>query len=149
MHNMDFYILYWRGPKLQCGGLHSILRRRKGENSYDLSHSSWFLPILPVLQGLCGSGGEKDCEGNSHEIKCCLGHLDGNIQYSANVSLFFSLVVYLLPAESLSSTEPFQTICSMVERLIWDFWLFEQLQVSINQGWKYKSWHERGSRRMS
>jgi len=29
------------------------------------------------VESLCGSGGGKDCDGHSHETKCCVGHVEG------------------------------------------------------------------------
>ena len=30
-----------------------------------------------LVESLCGSGGGLDCNGHSHEAKCCVGHLAG------------------------------------------------------------------------
>ncbi|XP_023343480.1 uncharacterized protein LOC111712951 [Eurytemora carolleeae] len=47
----------------------------------------WGVPVSCVglngqnhlVESLCGSGGGKDCDGHSHETKCCVGHVEGKV----------------------------------------------------------------------
>ena len=62
-----------------------------------------------LVKGLCGSGRDRDCEENSHQISCCTGHLEGKIivdtfyynKWIHNYQICTKLVQNFIPEQTL------------------------------------------------